>query len=101
MAKTVHQGDVLKLGDFQIPVLVVSTDFFNETEFVMACPVTKTGLESPLHIEINTQKVSGFVRCEDVKKLDTRTRGFSTIDHIDMASIIDITDTIQGIFDYI
>lgn len=97
----IHQGDILKIGNIKYPVLVVSKDFFNETELIIGCPVLKDSTDSPLHIYIDSVKVKGAVHCEDMKLIDTRVRGYSVTDHINTASIMDITDAIQSIFDYI
>ena len=41
------------------------------------------------------------MQCEKLALLDMRQRGFSMIACIKMREIIEITDAIQGIFDYV
>ena len=53
------------------------------------------------HIHIETEDVEGYVQCEKMALLDLNIRGYSKIDRIHYPDIINITDAIQGIFDYI
>ncbi|MBQ0040698.1 MAG: type II toxin-antitoxin system PemK/MazF family toxin [Clostridiales bacterium] len=98
---SVKQGGVLKVDKLNFPVLVVSKNFFNQEGLVIVCPILKESIESPLHIKISSKKMEGYVHCEDLRLLDLKARRFSVIDSIDMLSIINITDAVQGIFDYI
>ncbi len=97
----VHQGDILKVEKIKNPVLVVSKDFFNETGEIIGCPIFDHSIGSPLHIEIEMENRKGYVQCENLRMLDLNMRGFSVIDRISIHYVMDITDTIQGIFDYI
>ena len=97
----IQQGAVLKVEKIKNPVLVVSKDFFNETGEIIGCPIFNYNIESPLHIEIETENRKGYVQCENLSMLDLNMRGFSVIDRISNNYVMDITDTIQGIFDYI
>ena len=96
-----RQGDILKIENVRLPVLVVSKDFFNQTGEVIACPVYPDGEEGPLHIPVRADRTEGLVQCEKLTLLDLNVRGWSRVDRISMADIINITDAIQGIFDYI
>ncbi|MBR6293221.1 MAG: type II toxin-antitoxin system PemK/MazF family toxin [Lachnospiraceae bacterium] len=100
MRMEVHQGDVLKIENISVPVLVASKDFFNKTGEIVGCPVYKNGKPGALSIKVQAKEIEGFVQCEKLSLLDLRVRGHSKIDRISMAEIIDITDAIQGIFDY-
>ncbi len=101
MKEELHQGDILKIEHIGKPVLVVSKDFFNQTFEIIGCPIYEIGEAGPLHIHIKTEEVNGFVQCEKMALLDLNTRGFSKIDRIQYPDIINITDAVQGIFDYI
>lgn len=96
-----HQGDVIKIDRIKIPVLVVSKDFFNETGEVIGCPVYLNGETGALHIAVNKDDFRGIVHCEKLSLLDLNERGYVKIDNLDMSDVINITDAIQGIFDYI
>ena len=97
----IHQGDLLKVERIKCPVLVVSKDFFNRSGKVIGCPVFSAGPEGPLHIRVRTGETDGFVQCENMKLLDLTVRGFSEIGRIPFPEIMNITDAIQGIFDYV
>ncbi len=97
----ISQGDILSVDKLTFPVMVVSKNFFNRSEQVIACPVTKNAAPDPLHIKVNlTPDEEVYVLCEQIKLLDLRIRGFKKINEAGMESIMDITDAIQGIFDY-
>ena len=97
----IQQGSILKVEKISFPVLVVSKPFFNESGLVIACPIIEKSVAAPLHIKIEAKQYSGFVHCEDLKLLDIKSRRHSVVDSIEMSDIINISDAIQGIFDYI
>jgi len=101
MGLEIHQGDILKIEKIKSPVLVVSKDFFNRSGEIIGCPIYETGEAGALHIYICTEEVKGFVQCEKLSLLDMDIRGYSVMDRIQMSAIIDVTDAVQSIFDYI
>jgi len=101
MKEELHQGDILKIEHIKKPVLIVSKDFFNQTYEIIGCPIFEKGEAGPLHIHIEAEDVEGYVQCEKMALLDLNIRGYSKIDRIHYPDIINITDAIQGIFDYI
>ena len=101
MKEELHQGDILKIEQIKKPVLIVSKDFFNQTFEIIGCPIFEKSESGPLHIHIKTEDVEGYVQCEKMALLDLNIRGYSMIDRIHYHDIINITDAIQGIFDYI
>ena len=101
MKEELHQGDILKIEHIKKPVLVVSKNFFNQTYEIIGCPIYEKGEEGPLHIRIKTKDSDGIVQCEKMTLLDMSIRGYSKIDRIPYPDIINITDAIQGIFDYV
>lgn len=101
MKGVIHQGDILKIERIKPPVLVVSKDFFNESGEIIGCPIYENGTEGPLHIQVETDEVSGFVQCEKLALLDMNIRSYKKIGRISLSDVINITDAVQGIFDYI
>ncbi len=101
MKHKINQGDILKIENIKIPVLVVSKDFFNKTGEIIGCPIFEHGESGALRSKISTDCVTGYVQCEKLKLLDMNVRGYKKIDRINMPEIIDITDAVQSIFDYI
>lgn len=101
MKEILHQGDIARIERIKSPVLVTSKDFFNQTGEIIGCPIFQNSSASPLHIKIKTDSTEGYVQCEKLSLLDLNVRGVLKIDRISMADIINITDAIQGIFDYV
>ena len=58
-------------------------------------------IESALHRRVDTIDFSGTVLCEQMKYLDLDKRVFSMIAHVSINEIIDISDILQGIFEYV
>lgn len=96
----VSQGDILKVENLSFPVVVVSKDFFNQSEQIIACPVQRNAMADPLHIPVTWNDTQGVVLCEQLKILDLRVRGYKKTGELKIDSIMDITDAIQSIFDY-
>lgn len=101
MKETLHQGDIVKIEKIKHLVLVTSKDFFNKTGEIIGCPIFQDSTAGPLHIKIRTDSTEGYVQCEKLALLDLNVRGFFKTDRIPAADIINITDAIQGIFDYV
>ncbi|MCC8102255.1 MAG: type II toxin-antitoxin system PemK/MazF family toxin [Clostridiales bacterium] len=97
---TISQGDILKVEKLSFPVLVVSKDFFNRSEQIIACPIQERAIADPLHIPVAWNDTEGIVLCEQLKLLDLRIRGYKKIGELKIERIMDITDAIQSIFDY-
>ncbi len=101
MAENIHQGDVLKVEKIKPPVLVVSKDLFNSSGEIIGCPIYEFGTAAALHIEIKADRVTGYVYCEQLSQIDLNARSFSRLSTIPLSDIINITDAVQSIFDYI
>ena len=98
--KYAEQGSILKVNGINVPVVVVSKNFFNETGQAIVCPVYRNVEEGPLHISIDAPSVNGFVLCEQVKHVDLSSRKFTKITDIGFFDLMNISDAIMGIFDY-
>lgn len=90
----------MQIDSFKQNVLVVSKDYFNQNEQIIACPIVNNQPEGPLHIKLQSSKTNGIVLCEQMKYLDLKMRHFVVIESIPINNIINITDAIQSIFDY-
>ncbi len=97
---TISQGDILKVEKIPFPVLVVSKNFFNQTEQAIVCPVYSSATADPLHISVAWDGAEGIVLCEQLRMLDLRVRGYKKSGELKAESIMDIADAIQSIFDY-
>jgi len=97
----VHQGDVLMIEHIKDPVLVVSKDFFNMSGEIIGCPISRNSIEGPLHIPVTIGTIEGYVQCEKLALLDLSVRGYKRVERIPLADRINISDAIQGIFEYV
>ena len=98
---SVHQGDIIKVEKIKHPVLVVSKDFFNTSGEVIGCPVIRDSKEGPLQIWTSVQKVEGYIQCEKIALLDLAVRGYKKVARIPLSELMNVSDAIQGIFEYI
>ncbi len=96
-----HQGDILKIEKIKHPVLVVSKDFFNTSGEIIGCPIIKDSTPGPLHIWMSSDETEGYIQCEKLALLDLSVRGHKRIDRLPFVEMINVSDAIQGIFEYI
>ncbi|MBQ8804347.1 MAG: type II toxin-antitoxin system PemK/MazF family toxin [Tyzzerella sp.] len=96
-----QQGDILKIEKIKHPVLVVSKDFFNTSGEIIGCPIISNSMSGPLHIWVSTENAEGYVQCEQLKLLDLSIRGYKKIDRLPIYEKMNVSDAIQGIFEYI
>ena len=96
------QGDIVKLGGYKDLFLVVSKNaYLRVTDMIHVCPVSPRIKEGPLHICINgKQGTKGVVLCEQIRLVDAATRGAQRIDRLSYGDIMEVSDAIQGIFEY-
>lgn len=95
-----EQGDILSIEDLNFPVLVVSKNFFHQSEQAIVCPIRSKAAPDPLHIKIIFGDLEGIVLCEQMKLLDLRYRGYKKIERIAYIDLMNISDAIQAIFEY-
>lgn len=96
-----HQGDILKIEKIKHPVLVVSKDFFNTSGEIIGCPIISNSMPGPLHIWMSTENAEGYIQCEKLALLDLSIRGHKKIDRLPIYEMMNVSDAIQGIFEYI
>lgn len=96
-----HQGDILKIEKIKHPVLVVSKDFFNASGAIIGCPIIKDSIAGPLHIWMATKENEGYIQCEKLALLDLVVRGYNKIDRLSFPEMMNVSDAIQSIFEYI
>lgn len=99
--KHLHQGDILRIEKIKHPVVVVSKDFFNSSGEIIGCPIIDNSIEGPLHICISVEEINGYVNCEKLALLDLTVRGHKKIGNLPLSEMINISDAIQSIFEYI
>lgn len=97
---SLHQGDILKVEKIKHPVLVVSKDFFNTSGEIIGCPIIKNSTAGPLHM-MSTEENEGYIQCEKLALLDMSFRGYKKVDRLPISEMVNISDAIQGIFEYV
>ena len=58
-------------------------------------------IPGPLHIWMATEENQGYIQCEKLALLDMSVRGYKKVDSLPIAEMINVSDAIQGIFEYI
>ena len=97
-----YQGDIIKMRGFRNSFLILSNNaFIQATGMFHVCPILKGIDQGPLHIEISgVNHTSGTAICEQIKLIDPGSRPCHKEDYLNYASKINISDAVQGIFDY-
>ena len=76
MKEGICQGDLLKIERINMPVVVVSKNFFNQSGEIIGCPVCRDGKPGALHIRIETEEGTGYVHCEKKSRQHTYVRDY-------------------------
>ncbi len=80
------------------PALIVSNKIFNShLSLAYACPITSKKRNSPFHVQIQTNKVQGFIMTEQLKSVDYRSRKIKFVEQ----SPKDVLDQVLGIVESI
>ena len=98
MRDMVEQGEILEIEGLTMPALVVSKNLFNESGKAIVCPIIEGSTSVTLSFPIDDGR---YVLCDSIRLLDIESRGYTQKGRIPLAQIIQITDRIQSIFDYI
>ncbi len=82
------------------PALVVSNKTFNtHLGLAFACPITSTRRDSPFHIYIKTDKISGYIMSEQLKSIDYKSRKVKFIEKVDSEILEDVEAIIKAIME--
>lgn len=96
------QGDIIKITGFKNKFLIVSKNsFIKATGVFHVCPMIPHLSSGPLHIPVSGRiQEKGTVICEQMKMIDPAARSCGKVDSIPYNMIMNISDAIQGIFEY-
>ena len=99
--KDFFQGDVIKIKGFSNLFIITSKNaFIKKLKAFHVCPVIERTVEGPLHIAVSGKEIKGIVICEQVKLIDPQSREIIKVDHIPYRQVMEISDVLQGIFEY-
>ena len=98
-----YQGDINRISGFknQLFVIVSKNAFIRATGIFHVCPMMAEVPAGPVHIPAKGKKgESGTVICEQIKAIDPKERGCSRVDLLAYEDIVNVSDVLQGIFEY-
>lgn len=80
------------------PALVISSNDFNKsTSMAFVCPITNTDRGYLHHIPTNSEKVSGFVMCEQLRSIDYKSRKAKFITKASDTLMINVSNCITAL----
>lgn len=97
------QGDVIKISGFknQLFVIMSKNAFIKATGVFHVSPLVNGISAGPLHIPvIGKHATQGVICCEQIKLIDPAIRICRKTDLLSYRDIINVSDAIQGIFEY-
>ena len=96
------QGDIIKISGYQGRFLIVSKNAFIAAAHVFhVCPLFDDLKAGPVHIPVNGKNgFKGTAICEQIKLIDPDARNCSREDSLPYGQIMEVSDVIQGLFEY-
>ena len=94
------QGDMIILEKGGAHALILSRKYFNRSGLAVVCPVRTTAPEDALHIPVRLNDYKGVALLEQLRSLDLGTRHYKTVGTVDLRTVQNVSDAVQGIFDY-
>jgi len=80
------------------PALIISNEVFNKAlGLAIACPITNTNRDFPFHVEVNSERLTGFIMTEQIKSIDYKARKVKFIEKVDqntLDQVLGITESI-------
>ncbi len=98
-----YQGDIIKIGGFgkTLFFIISKNAFIKHTGAFHVCPFLSDVNAGPVHIRVKgNEGKEGTVICEQIKFIDPAIRACTRVDHVSYSDIMEVSDTIQGIFEY-
>lgn len=93
----VEQGDIIKIENISQKALVVSKDPYNESGHVIVCPIVSGSPETAFSFPISEEE---RVLCDNSRQLDLTARGYTVLNHLSLANLIQVIDRLQSLLDY-
>ncbi len=98
-----RQGDIIKINGFgkRSFVIVTKNAFIKATGIFHVCPLMQGIPAGPVHIPVTGNGGEmGTVICEQIKAIDPKARECKKTDWLAYADIMNVSDAVQGIFEY-
>lgn len=70
-------------------------------EWTIGCPIVHNSKSGPLHIWMSVENTEGYIQCEKLTLLDLSVRGYQKTGRLPLTEMMNVSDAIQGIFEYI
>lgn len=97
------QGDIIRVENYKNMnfVIVSKNAFIRATGVFHVCPMLDNAKEGPLHIPVTGEKnTKGTLICEQIKLIDPSARGCTRKDRLSYPQVMNVSDALQGIFEY-
>ena len=97
------QGDIVRISDFGKNAFVITSKnaFIKALGVFHISPLLPGVPEGPLHINVKGKKgTEGTVICEQIKLIDPSARAVKRVDSLKYEDIMNVSDAIQGFFEY-
>jgi mRNA interferase MazF len=102
----VKQGDIIKIdlnptkgheqSGFRPVVVINNASHSRASNMTIACPITSTNRNNPLHVELKGLQTTGFVMCDQIRAIDIRARNYKIIENLGEEILWEICDIAQG-----
>ncbi len=80
------------------PALVVSNEIFNKhVGLAIVCPITNTNRDFPFHVQVDSNKLTGFIMTEQIKSIDYNTRKVKFVEKVSdevMSKVLGIVESV-------
>ena len=97
------QGDIIKIDGYnkQLFVIVSKNAFVRAVGIFHVCPMIAGIQAGPVHIQVKGRNgEEGTVICEQIKAIDPKVRGCGKVDSLLYEDIMNVSDAVQGLFEY-
>ena len=97
-----RQGDIIQINGFRQPFVIVSKNsYIKSTGMFHVCPFLTGIKEGPVHISgTGVKGIQGVAVLEQIKLIDPGARTISKTDWLSYRDIMEMSDALQGIFEY-
>ena len=82
------------------PAIILSNEIFNKhLGLAFACPITNTKRNSPFHIKVSSENITGYIMSEQMKSIDYNSRDIKFIEKADEETLNHILGIVASILE--